>query len=388
VGDIDDWAASGAMALTGPAGRPLGPPEGLVARLRELVRPFDVDPLALLAERAAVAGFTRRGSQSCGGGTRLLRTTDGWVALSLARRDDVDAVPALVQCDDVTDPWAAAATYAARMRAADVVERGRLLGLPIAALGERPARDVVDAVVGPAASRPLRGVVVAELGALWAAPLCGALLRDAGAEVIKVESTSRPDGARNGPPAFFDLLNAGKSSFAIDLATPDGAAALRMLLTKVDVVIESSRPRALEQLGIDATALLATDGGPTVWASITGHGRDAPTRDWVAFGDDAAVAGGLVAWDGDDPCFCVDAIADPIAGLRTAGAIVDALAGGGRHLLDVSMAGLAATLAGPTLPITHPVDAALPRARTPAGPGPALGAHTAAIAARFGLWRT
>jgi hydroxymethylglutaryl-CoA lyase len=42
--------------------------------------------------------------------------------------------------------------------------------------------------------------------------------------------------------------------------------------------------------------------------------------DRVAFGDDAAVGGGLVVWDADGPCFCADAVADPVAGLVAAAA--------------------------------------------------------------------
>src|SRR6476646_5965117 len=98
---IDRWAASGAMALTGFAvGPPLGPPAGLVEKLTnigdvldrtsaQLGRPVDVEPLTLLAERAAIAGFRRRGSVSCGGATRLIETADGWMAVSLARRDEI-----------------------------------------------------------------------------------------------------------------------------------------------------------------------------------------------------------------------------------------------------------------------------------------------------------
>src|SRR4029077_4133300 len=90
------WARSGCMALTGrPDEAPLGPPAPLVGRLDSLCASLErragiaVDGLALLAERAAVAEFTRGGQRSCGGATRLLRAADGWIAVTLARPADV-----------------------------------------------------------------------------------------------------------------------------------------------------------------------------------------------------------------------------------------------------------------------------------------------------------
>ncbi len=83
-----------------------------------------------------------------------------------------------------------------------------------------------------------------------------------------------------------------------------------------------------------------------VWVSITGYGRAEPGRQWVAFGDDAAVAGGLVAWENEaHPVFCGDALADPVTGLSAAAALFEAMAGGGGVLLDVSMQASAASLA-------------------------------------------
>jgi hypothetical protein len=80
-----------------------------------------------------------------------------------------------------------------------------------------------------------------------------------------------------------------------------------------------------------------------VWLSITGYGRDSNR---VAFGDDAAVAGGLVALDADGPCFVADAIADPLTGVASAAAVATALERGGRWQLDASMAAVAAFVAG------------------------------------------
>jgi hypothetical protein len=417
------------MSLTGPQHGPgLGPPAALVARLDSLAdrlaaasaaqgRAIEVDPLTLLTERAAIGGLARRGRTSCGGGTRLLAVADGWLAVSLPRPDDVDLVPAWLRHDgpvDPGDPWAVVQRVVADRPGAPLVERAALLGLPVGLLpggaGEADAADAADAVreagepareeggtpgapgdpVGveelgahPAAGS-LDGVVVAELGSLWAAPLCGALLADAGAQVIKVESTSRPDGARRGPAALFDLLNAGKRSVALDPATSPGRRALHDLLAAVDVVIEGSRPRALEQMGIDALTLLDGD-GPRVWASITAHGREGAGRDRVGFGDDVAVAAGLVARDAGGPWFCADAVADPCTGLAAAVAVLESLAAGRRCLLDVPMAAVAAHLAGPTLAVPAGTVAAEPRRRPPRGTAPALGADTAAVLAELGV---
>jgi len=74
---------------------------------------------------------------------------------------------------------------------------------------------------------------------------------------VKVESARRPDGARSGPAPFFDLLNAGKESVVVDLEAPGGVDALVGWLERADVVVESSRPRALAQLGIDPCAAAA-----------------------------------------------------------------------------------------------------------------------------------
>jgi hypothetical protein len=266
-----------------------------------------------------------------------MATADGWIALSLTRPDDEDLVPAWIGCDA---SWEDMENRVAFRSSLELVDRGRLLGLPIAALGERTsARAVTTELVGSAATLTLPPVVV-DLSSLWAGPLCTRLLRDTGARVIKVESKTRPDGARLGPAAFFDLMHAGKEFVSIDF-TGD---ALRDLLLSADVVVEGSRPRALEQLGIDARAII--EEGPRVWLSITGHGRTEPQRNWVGFGDDAAVAGGLVAWWNDAPCFLGDAVADPLTGVAGTVAVLDKLKDGGRWLIDCNLAGVAAYVAG------------------------------------------
>jgi len=324
-----------AWQLTGRfGGPPITPSDGVVDRIAQLGAAIDVDPLPLLAERAMAAGFVRSGTTTCGGAGRLLRSADGWVAVNLARDDDLASVPAWLEVDDGGEPWATVEATVPQRASAELVERATLLGLPVATLGEVAAPDdpVRSVRTGDAApvERPAR---VVDLSALWAGPLCTRLLADRGADVVKVETPDRPDGARRGPRAFFDRLNAGKRYVVCDLRSDE----LARLLREADVVVEASRPRALRQAGI-----LPNEVAPKVWLSITGYGR---AVDRVAFGDDAAVAGGLVASDDEGPVFLADAVADPLSGIAAAAAVAAALRSDGQWIIDAAMAGVAAWVA-------------------------------------------
>jgi hypothetical protein len=65
----------------------------------------------------------------------------------------------------------------------------------------------------------------------------------------------------------------------------------------------------------------------------------------VAFGDDAAVSGGLAGGTAAGPVFCGDAIADPLTGLEAARAVLESHARGGGEVIDVAMAAVAARYA-------------------------------------------
>lgn len=343
------WAASGAMALTGEA---LGPPllapaplahaaRGALERLRELAgdpRGLSLDAAALLGERAACFGFGRRGAEAAGARCRLLASADGWLAVHLAREDDLASLPAWLGCaPDAAAPWTEVARRVALRATDELVARARLLGMPVAPVDAPPTAPVDwcrGASVGASRGRPSpRRPRVVDLSSLWAGPLCTHLLQRAGADVVKVESRERPDGARRGDARFFSLLNHGKRSVALDFTRSEGRRALARLLAGADIVVESARPRALEQLGVDARQWLREGPGRT-WVGITGYGRTAPQGEWIAFGDDAGAAAGLCAATGSPqrPLFCGDAIADPLTGMHAAVAALASFRAGGGYL--------------------------------------------------------
>jgi crotonobetainyl-CoA:carnitine CoA-transferase CaiB-like acyl-CoA transferase len=138
--------------------------------------------------------------------------------------------------------------------------------------------------------------------------------------VVKVESLTRPDLIRRDDPATFDLINQGKASVVVDFHSAREKAALTDLIRRADFVIESSRPRALRQLGIDADALVSEVPG-LVWLSVTGHGATGEAANWAGIGNDCGVAGGLsraLAEVTGEVGYVGDAIADPLTGITGA----------------------------------------------------------------------
>lgn len=363
--DLALWASCGAMALTGRAdGPPSAAPAGIVtaaaaaaadvtSMTERMGTAVHVDGPSLLGERAAFAGFARQGSVSVGGAARFEAAADGWVVLNLPRPEDVEALPALVE--EAIDPadWPAVQAGLRRRTAAELVDRGRLLGLAVARPEERPqlAAPGRELTRGPGRPIPARPLVL-DFSSLWAGPLAGSLLADGGARVIKIEGRGRPDGARQGPAGFYDLLNAGKETITIDFADRNDRALLRRMVAAADLVIEGSRPRALTAVGLHPT--VAVHEWATSWISITGHGRT-HDPDRIGFGDDAAVAGGLWVDDPDGPMFVADAVADPLTGMAAAALAAEVLASERASAVETPLSRVAAWAR------SRPIDAAVRR---------------------------
>ena len=137
--------------------------------------------------------------------------------------------------------------------------------------------------------------------------------------------------------------------------------------------------------------------------SICGYGREEPEADWIAYGDDAAIAAGLsqVLWDCTaTPMFCGDAIADPLAGMHAALAAWSSYLGGGGRLLCVALCdvvahciefaalgdrdAMRARLAQWSACISA-ADVAVPGARPDHGKARPLGADTHAVLSGLGI---
>jgi len=351
------WARSGMMALTGGrAAPPVMCPvplatcaDGALDAFRALTgAPIfpGTEGSHLLAERAAYTGHRRNGAHSQNGHCRLLSTRDGTVGVNLARHEDWELLPALFETAPV-ESWSDVKRRVEISSTQALVSRSRLLGLAIVdaeSIPEAPCRWM-DIAHGRArkdgGDTGRRGLLprVVDLSSLWAGPLCSSLWQAAGADVIKVESSRRPDGARYGSRAFFALLNEGKHCVSLDLHEPAGQGELRELIKQADIVLEGSRPRALRQMGIVAEDLIAACPHLT-WVSISGYGRGEPRENWIAYGDDAGIAAGLskiLYRASGEWLICGDAVADPMTGMHAALAGWASWLGGGGHLIDLSL---------------------------------------------------
>ncbi len=350
------WAQSGLMSLTGPEhGAPLVPAFDAMAGVDELMDELrtsaldfgarlDIDA-SVLGGRAHLLNLQRGGLKSCNRSCRLLEARDGWIALSLPRPSDIEMLPAWLGIDVDADPWLAAGHRIKRFDRAELMAMAEDLPLAFAVLpgtAEAAAPAAAAAANTHRSATPVRGgrndsPLAIDLSALWAGPLCGQLLRQAGARVIKVESAARPEPARQASPAFFDLLNAGKESLVLDFGNAVHRDLLRALIEAADIVISSARPRALEQLDLDP-AEWVRERPALIWIAITAHGWQGADRQRVGFGDDAAVAAGLVATDDDGrPAFVADAMADPLTGMAAAAAALRAHLQGAGGIHDINL---------------------------------------------------
>lgn len=213
----------------------------------------------------------------------------------------------------------------------------------------------------------LPDIVVLDLTRVLAGPWCTQILADYGATVIKIEKPGVGDDTRHwGPPyaqdadgnpgseaAYYLSANRGKQSVTLDFSKPEGAALLRQLVAKADVLIENYKVGSLAKYGLDHASLKEIN-PRLIYCSITGFGQSGPYAARPGYDFAIQAIGGLMSITGeaDDmpgggPQKVGVAVVDLTTGMYACTAILAALAnrersGLGRYidvaLLDVQVA--------------------------------------------------
>jgi crotonobetainyl-CoA:carnitine CoA-transferase CaiB-like acyl-CoA transferase len=177
-----------------------------------------------------------------------------------------------------------------------------------------------------------------------AGPMAAQTLADLGADVIKIERLGGEDLRSLGPPwlqdegggdteqsTYFQTVNRGKRSLAIDFASPEGAALVRKLALKADVLLENFRTGTLDRYGLGYAGLSQENPG-LIYCSITGFGHTGPYSDRSgydylvqAMGGQMSVTGHPDGAPGAGPMRVGVPIADICTGNNAAIAILAAL---------------------------------------------------------------
>lgn len=195
----------------------------------------------------------------------------------------------------------------------------------------------------------LDGLVVLDFTQYVAGPTVTRLMAALGAYVVKIEPAPSGDLARllpwirDGRGSTFVQHNRGKRSLAVHIDSPEGAALIRELVTRADVVVENYGPGVMEKRGLAYDDLRKINPA-IIMASVSAYGRQGPLSHRVGYDPIAQAHAGLMHMIGepDGPPMPVGiAISDTTAGLNCFGALGYALyhrerTGVGQHI-DIAL---------------------------------------------------
>ncbi len=180
---------------------------------------------------------------------------------------------------------------------------------------------------------PYSGLLVIDLTRVLAGPFCTMMLAELGARVIKVENPQGGDDARHFDPivdgrsAYFQSLNRGKESIALDLKDPADRAVFLEMVRRGDVLVENFRPGTLERLGLGYDRLRALN-PRLIYAAVSGFGHTGPWSPKPAYDMIVQALGGLMSvtgFPGGPPTKAGTSVGDITGGLFALAGIGGAL---------------------------------------------------------------
>ena len=185
---------------------------------------------------------------------------------------------------------------------------------------------------------PLEGIRVADFTWVWAGPFCTLQLAHLGAEVIRVETSTRICVTRLLPPfadftmgpnrsGYFNQYNQGKRSITLDLKRPEAIEVAKRLCAQSDLVVENFAAGVMDRMGLgyDVVRGLRPD---AIMIALSGYGATGPDRDKVSYGPAQVPLSGMssvTGYAGFPPMHVGISYGDPTGGLHGAVAVLAAL---------------------------------------------------------------
>jgi len=186
---------------------------------------------------------------------------------------------------------------------------------------------------------PLSGIRVCDFTWVWAGPYCTLQLAHLGAEVIRIETKTRPCVTRMLPPwpdgkfdsidksGYFNQYNQGKKSLSLNFKHPEARDAAWRLIKQSDIVINNFASGVIEKMGFGYEAVKKAN-PKVIMISLSGYGDTGPYSKYVAYGPAQVPLSGLSAltgYKGFPPMHAGFSYADPNAGVHGAFALICAL---------------------------------------------------------------
>jgi crotonobetainyl-CoA:carnitine CoA-transferase CaiB-like acyl-CoA transferase len=236
--------------------------------------------------------------------------------------------------------------FAMRDSAGSALPRGEPVVMPAVeptGSGFSPRSLAAPSLSGARRHLPLAGLRVVDFSWVVAGPMATKMLGALGAEIIKIESTRRPEFAHRS--GWFAVVNNNKRSCTVDITTAEGQGLIRDLVATSDVVVENFSSRVLRgnNLGYEDLAAVRPE---LIYVSASGLGREGPERDLLAYGSLLQAYSGRVGLIGRaNPALeamgIMPAWTDPVTSLWESVAILAALrhraATGRGAYIDLSM---------------------------------------------------
>jgi crotonobetainyl-CoA:carnitine CoA-transferase CaiB-like acyl-CoA transferase len=216
------------------------------------------------------------------------------------------------------------------------VERAPLVEAEAAQLSRGSGFNLTGDGRGPAPALPFEGLRVLDLTWFWSGPFAMMMLAALGADVIKVESSQRPDPYRyiwapvgrenwwEWGPLWVDT-NCGKRGVALDLSAPEGKAIFEKMVAQSDIVISNFANRVMPNLGLTPERLLEIN-PHLIAVTMPGYGPGGPWENYVGYGVafEQLVCASMTGYEDDVPAM-MGGFCDPVVGLHTVTAITLAL---------------------------------------------------------------